>query len=145
MSNATLYIIVRRDMASMTPGRVAAMASHATSYMNKCTNEYESTFRKTSKVFNEWIQETDQEFGTAIILETHNWEAFKEGMYEEIECLCTLGKKGELCGIVNDPTYAVRDGQIIHFLPVETCAFVLCDKGSNIQKVFEDLNLYSGK
>lgn len=147
MSNKlpVLYIIVRKELASMTPGRVAAMASHATSLMEHNHNLLVSQTEIASPVYEEWVDETTQGYGTAIILQHMNWDEFKENIFAEVEALCSLSPEGSMCGIVEDPTYAVKDGLVTHYLPVETCAYVLTYKGSKIANTFLNLKMYDGK
>lgn len=115
-----LYIIVRTDMASMNAGRVAAQCSHASNYFVKmakevveCLEDQDDQFIKN---FNEWENETDQGYGTVIIL---------DGGTEE-DILFQMGQMEQyyLTGKVVDPEYPIRDGDTVHILKdVFTCAF----------------------
>lgn len=137
-----LYLVARTDMKSMTPGRVAAQVSHATSLLE---HDISST-KITSKInlYDEWKRETSQGFGTALVLEAPKWDDFIS-LFDEIDALSAIGAAYISCGIVNDPTYAVRDGDIVHYLPVDTAAYLLCYKDDKYSKILGSLNLYSGK
>lgn len=63
MSENYLYILVRKDLPSMGPGRAAAQASHA-------ANAFIHQFNKFTNV-QEWAASTKQGFGTAIVLATN--------------------------------------------------------------------------
>ena len=78
-----LYILVRNDLESMTPGRVAAQASHAANVFIK------SKLFPTRKI-REWENQTPQGFGTTIVLaasksqiDTALFKAGLEGKYGE--------------------------------------------------------------
>lgn len=115
-----LYIIVRTDMASMNPGRVAAQTSHAANYFVKvakelveCLEEQDDQFIKN---FSEWENETDQGFGTVIVLDGGT----KENILQKLEEI----DRQYLTGIVIDPEYPIQDGDYVHIIPnVMTCAF----------------------
>ena len=64
-SNTALYILLRNDMASMTPGRAAAQSSHITSAFGLDCAQWEN---KTQSSVDVWENETEDGFGTAIVL-----------------------------------------------------------------------------
>lgn len=55
-----LYILMRADLQSLTPGRACAQASHATNAFMKAWGSREDV--------KEWQKQTKQGFGTAIVL-----------------------------------------------------------------------------
>jgi peptidyl-tRNA hydrolase len=60
MNDLTLYILIRTDLQSMSPGRAMAQASHASNAFIHTWGE-----RKDTKI---WQKQTTQGFGTAIVL-----------------------------------------------------------------------------
>ena len=60
MNDYTLYILMRNDLPSMSPGRKMAQASHASNaFIHEC---------KHHKEIKKWQTQTTQGFGTAIVL-----------------------------------------------------------------------------
>jgi len=115
-----LYIIVRTDMASMNAGRVAAQCSHASNYFVKMAREtidyLEDPSDQFTKNFIEWENETDQGYGTVIVLDG--------GSKANIERLMDTMERDYLVGEVIDPEYPIQDGYVVHILKdVFTCAF----------------------
>lgn len=111
-----LYIIMRTDLESMNPGKAMAQASHAS---NAFVHEAEKLARYSkyaTEQLEEWRGETQQGFGTVLVL---------GGSMNDIEDTATMLEKGEyICGVVHDPTYPIKDGDVTHFIPLNTCAYV---------------------
>jgi hypothetical protein len=61
-----LYILMRNDLASMNAGRCMAQSSHA-------SNAFIHKFGKNPLV-KEWQKQTDQGFGTAIVLSADEYQ-----------------------------------------------------------------------
>ncbi len=130
----TLYIILRNDLASLSPGKAATQASHA-------TNDFEMKTKGLSTVAA-WRE--DRTFGRCITL-GGNAEVFRE-LKEE-------GKDTTIpWGVITDPTYPVTDGDITHLVSIETAAwFFLSDTGKKCydylcdeyQKEWDALNTLS--
>lgn len=140
MTDIRLYFLVRTDMDSMTPGRVAAQVSHATSHA-KQTIESLSAHHPAREMLKKWEAETNQAFGTAIVLDANRIENIKDS----VEALQDLGIAAS---IILDPTYAIADGDVVHYLPIETVGWALVDVKNSpapaitILKGFE---LYTGE
>ena len=101
-----LYILMRSDLFSMNPGRAMAQASHAS---NAFIHEYGKL-----KLVKKWQKQTDQGFGTAIVLAadlqtiTNIFSRLKELKYETM-------------GTVLDPDYVIPiPADIMPFLSDET-------------------------
>lgn len=136
MSEIKLYIVVRTDMDSMNAGRTAAQCAHAANLFVKeieSLRESLDDYDPLIKNFLEWESQTDQGYGTTIVL---------DGLSEEFINL----KMGQTEGVffsrwVIDPEYPIKDGNVIHLIPnVKTCAFFFAldeDKGE-----LKDLQLY---
>lgn len=123
---AVLYIIMRNDIDSMNPGKAIAQGSHAANafvhHFEGFAQEYNSkpvhNSLETANMngFNEWSNATHQGFGTAIVL---------EGPWKDIEPrIDILRSLGYIAGKTFDPSYPIRDGSMIHHIPLHTCAYV---------------------
>lgn len=123
---AVLYILMRNDMASMNSGKAIAQGSHASNafvhhfhgfaqeYNSKAVHEGIET--ATMNGFNEWENSTRQGFGTVLTL---------EGRMSEFQPVVNIFKSlGYVAGVVHDPTYPLVDGEVVHYLPIDTCAYV---------------------
>jgi len=123
-----LLILMRNDMESMTPGRAAAQASHATSDF---TNQMESLLSHTQIEYKKWKESTTQSFGTTIVV----------GVDEDQMNLYTdYSRDAYCCGIIKDPTYPIRDGKTTHYVKVDTCAWIFINSPYPIS---DNPNLFS--
>ena len=142
--NAVLYILMRADLSSMNPGKAIAQGSHASNafvhHFHGYAQEYNSksvhTGIETATMtgFNEWENSTRQGFGTVLTL---------EGQMREFYPVVNIFKSlGYVAGVVHDPTYPVVDGEIVHHIPLDTCAYVFVpnkeqdELASNLLKKF---------
>lgn len=113
------YVLMRSDMASQGPGRAAAQAAH-------CANHFHHEMERqkargaldefTLAQYEAWQRETDQGFGTTIVL-----GVTEQQMRSAVEILTNMGYQ---TGITHDPTYVLPDGDTVHLIPVDTCAWV---------------------
>lgn len=133
-----LYILVRTDMASMNPGRVAAQASHAPlpliEDLIKTKNNFSNSFKRD---YESWSSQTSQGFGTTIVLDLDTIETIQR-------IINTAPNKwaNVYSGMVHDPEYAIQDGNVTHLIPIDTCGYILCNN-----PLFNDLEnfpLYNG-
>ena len=60
-----LYILMRTDMDSMNPGKAMAQASHAS---NTFVHSVEPGYNVDEALFDAWQKETQQGFGTVLVL-----------------------------------------------------------------------------
>jgi peptidyl-tRNA hydrolase len=124
----TLYILMRNDMRSMNAGKAMAQASHASNAFI-----YEADTERTQVVA--WVDETPQGFGTAIVLACD-----EAGMREAVK---TAKQFGFTSGIVHDPTYPLRDGDVTHLIPLDTCAYIFGDRNdSTLKEILGDFRLH---
>jgi len=146
--NEILYVIMRNDLASLNSGKAMAQAVHA-------GNAFETRFdiemqlsmtgsneidhveaNKLATAFHEWKRQTPQGFGTTIVL---------SGAIKDIKTAVDMLKKmGYFADIVHDPTYPLLDGDVVHLIPLDTCAYVfLKTKDSPIaQDILSNFNLH---
>lgn len=118
--NPVLYILMRSDLASMNPGKMAAQACHAA---NKFTGDL---YRKSDymlMLFSQWQdQAKGQHFGTTIVLDVNDDLTIRH-IIDELKSSSNV-----VTGIVLDETYPILDGKVMHTLPVFTCGYAFGDK-----------------
>jgi hypothetical protein len=136
MKEPRLYILMRTDMASMTPGRACAQAAHAQSefeaYIDTAAHAAQRVNTELFKDYDLW--KGNYNFGTVIILGAE---------YSQIEYFFLESFEGYR-GRVIDPEYSVADGFFTHKVPnVLTCAWAFCDKELG-DEVFSMFELYDG-
>lgn len=130
-SNPYLYILMRTDLASMNPGKAVAQGSHAANaFIHEASIMPENS--NLSSLIREWSRQTHQGFGTCITLGVN-----AEQMYE---VTVAAQAEGFHANIVHDPTYPLRDGDFVHLIPLDTCAYVFGDKDA-LAPILADLNL----
>lgn len=127
MTLPVLYILMRNDLSSMNAGKAMAQASHASNAFVKSFYKSISNFNdeNLSNAFYEWENSTAQGFGTVLVL---------EAPYKDIEPRIDMFKQsGYLADIINDPTYPLLDGSVVHYISLNTCAYVFVpDKNTDI-------------
>lgn len=127
MKAVALYILIRNDMDSLSPGRKMAHASHAS---NAFVHNVDNRKRTGSTLYEEqvaqidaWKSATGQGFGTTIVLSVNE---------KEMRDIVVLARvRGLIADVVTDPSYGIEDGQATHFISVDTCAYVFGDRDSN--------------
>jgi len=125
-----LYILMRNDLVSLTSGKAMAQASHAS---NAFIKEYGHM-----KDVKAWAAETDQGFGTVIVLTASKQQIL------DIVLTDTIGDtiydptypyvvNAEIAGLINeknhtaDPIYK-SDGSVVLHRSELTCAYVFGEK-----------------
>lgn len=63
---ARLYLVMRNDIPSMNPGKLAAQAAHVANAAVAAARRSKSS--KTRKLLKDWEAQTTQDFGTTITL-----------------------------------------------------------------------------
>ena len=131
-----LYILVRNDMESMNPGKAMAQASHASNAFiydikskkaRLCAEDHEGEmeeFRTQIALADLWENETSQGFGTVLTL------AVDEAQMRA--AAISAQEAGFTAAVVHDPTYPLIDGNTIHYLPLDTCAYIFGDKNDQL-------------
>lgn len=133
-----LYILMRTDMASMNPGKAMAHAAHAANQFQTKINNYFIKLRrdglknkKLDQLYFHWKQETGL-FGTTITL---------GAPIEAIRNVVNLFPE-QCAGIVHDPSYPLRDGDVLHLIPLDTCGYIFCDKETEAAEVLSHWSLH---
>ena len=130
-----LYILMRSDLASLNAGKAMAQASHAANAMVYRIKHGKTVTNKHMKnMLNKWETDTKQGFGTCLVLDCHN----ESDMLEVLSYF--TDEKNAIADIINDPTYPVRDGEITHYISLNTCGYVFLDK--NDDALCEPLKLF---
>tara|TARA_Y100001973_G_scaffold101649_1_gene165168 strand:+ start:424 stop:834 length:411 start_codon:yes stop_codon:yes gene_type:complete len=134
-SNTALYILLRNDMASMTPGRAAAQSSHITSAFGLDCAQWEN---KTQSSVDVWENETEDGFGTAIVL-GGSLENIKKTLDKARGLHYNHGNR-----IVHDPTYVVPDGDTIHLVDIPVGGYFFTENRDRLKEdgVTELLELF---
>ena len=141
------YLVVRNDLPSLNPGKMAAQAFHAGNQIAK----YASDLRAIAYV-KEGIDAGADYFNKTVTLQAN---------HEQM--LAILGNKGDYCGdVVNDPTYpfwmdaemipfvtnaitvtdVYRDGKVLATRNELTCLWMIGDEDDNrFRTIFSGLGL----
>ena len=119
-----LYILMRTDLVSMNPGKAVAQGAHAA---NQFVEEHQ-----TNDFYKRWAASTPGGFGTTITLGVD-----AKQMYTAVHVARALNL---LSGVVHDPTYPLIDGDVLHLLPLDTCAYIFGEKDA-VQPVVGNFNL----
>lgn len=127
MDTERLYILMRVDLDSMTPGKAMAQAAHA-------ANAFIAEWPGASGV-KEWQNQTPQGFGTTIVL-----AVLSEQELDELVNAAMI--YGLPANTVTDPTYPVQDGAVTHHLPVVTCGYVFAEAKDCLPPEFRNLTLH---
>jgi hypothetical protein len=143
-----LYILMRNDLESLNPGKAMAQAAHAANQFSfLCQIAPDSKRPKWVKeTLNEW-QVEGHGFGTTIVLQTD---------YTELKSLINAltvehtregddihGYTGDIVwGIVLDEGYPIKDGAIVHQIPLETCAYLFGDERSIAKMLVRNMELH---
>ncbi len=127
-----LYILMRNDLASMNAGKGMAQASHASNafvYEMKAATEdggdsFEPDLTPMIDLFEKWQNETPQGFGTVLVLGVNQVQLQTAVM--------VANGLGFAANTIHDPTYPLVDGDFVHFLPLDTCAYIFGDKNDTL-------------
>lgn len=141
MKEPILYLLMRTDIPSMNPGKLAAQASHV-------TNAFESHVQRLLKNnprendyiiegYKKWKNETPQGFGTAICLGFDDWLPLDITIKDEIQKDENLIS---ISDVIIDPTYPCQvPSEIAHYLSMkidniyrDKCSFVFLDGPTSI-------------
>lgn len=129
-----LYILMRTDMASMNNGKSDAHAGHAASafayfyYMKNADLRGGSPEHRDTAGMNDWHRCTPQGFGTKLSMSIDEF-----AMNRIVDNAVSLGFAAE---VVHDPEYPLIDGNTLHLIPCDTCAWVFVpDKDAPIAKM----------
>ena len=107
------YVLMRRDVPQYLVGRMGAQSNHAgTAFVIRA---YRKNNPELTALIDEWEKEGDG-FGTTIVKTVSAAE-----MRQAVSLANLMGLHAD---IVHDPEYFIKDGENVHFIPVDTCAYV---------------------
>ena len=130
-----LYILMRNDLDSLNPGKAMAQASHAS---NAFVHSVEPAYNVDEVLFRTWEESTPQGFGTVLVLSVN-----EEQMETAVKVAESFGVDKFPCGIVHDPTYPILDGEVCHYIPLNTCGYIFGDKDDVLlQSIVGNFELY---
>lgn len=117
-----LCIFIRNDMKSMNPGKAAAQASHCASMLEKTIHKPE-TSDAVKTLHEKWSGETSQGFGTALTF------SIKEKDMKLLDDLYQgdMAFQHSIFEICHDPTYPIQDGEVTHYIPINTGCYFFFD------------------
>ena len=115
----SLYILMRNDMESLTGsnfnrvGKAVAQGSHASNQM--VVEALNKNDPNLNELLSKWSSEANG-FGTCIVLSVTEAQMRAS--------VCYAQDLGFHAGITHDPTYPLLDGETLHLIPVDTCAYI---------------------
>ena len=112
-----LYLLMRSDLASMNTGKACAQAHHAGTQMAL------KDFKGWKVTHQNWLGRWQREaggFGTVLCMGVN-----ERTMRAVLDVAARIDVPH---GIVNDPTYPLIDGDVLHLFPLDTCAYVFGPK-----------------
>jgi len=126
MGTPVLYILMRNDLASLNSGKAMAQASHASNAFVAHFQSYAQDYNSkplhgeiqtsTMTGFADWENSTSQSFGTVLVL---------AAKMPDIKATVDIFKGLDyIAGVVHDPTYPIVDGEVVHYISLDTCAYV---------------------
>ena len=126
MGTPVPYILMRNDLSSLNAGKAMAQASHASNafvaHFHRYAQDYNSkpvhteTETSTMTGFADWENSTAQSFGTVLVL---------AAKMPDIKATVDIFKGvGYIADVIHDPTYPIVDGEVVHYVPLDTCAYV---------------------
>lgn len=119
VANPFLYILMRTDLASMNAGKAVAHGAHAANQFEHIVST--SPSEDMRRLYTQW-KEQAHFFGTTITLEVNERQ-----LRQTVE---VLKANGYCAGVIHDPTYPLRDGDVTHLIPLDTCGFAFGDKNA---------------
>jgi peptidyl-tRNA hydrolase len=127
------YVLVRTDVPNWLLGKTCAQTHHNGSQM--LYQALKKNEPALNREIDEWMSETGAGFGTALTLAV----PYAIDMRNAVALAQIIGLHA---AITHDPTYPIIDGDRVHTLPVDTCAYVFGRK-SLCQRAIARFNLLS--
>jgi hypothetical protein len=122
----------------MNPGKAVAQGAHAANQFVHRIEYYRGMVEtpeymvKNIWLYDAWKSRTDQGFGTTICLGVDD-----DILHRVTECARSMDLVSE---VTHDPSYPLRDGDVTHFLPLDTCGYIFGDK-DELQILLGQFNL----
>lgn len=122
MAKPTLYLFIRNDVQSMTPGKGIAQGSHVTDLFEKTMDSARAKSERWDGHYRRWAE--DGVAGRALVMGADGAD------FSNLAYLCRcwdetfIGHSDILHGSYTDPTYPVRDGAVTHLVPFNSAMFI---------------------
>lgn len=117
------YLIMRKDIPDMNPGKGMAQANHAGNDMTETLSNMDPEYNlDVVDAFENW--KGDRTFGTCITLEMTEAEFLTTRDQAQVQV--DMGQiSGWVDGKVHDPTYPIRNHYgFVYTVPMDTCWWV---------------------
>lgn len=111
-----IYLLVRTDMESMNPGKGHAQSHHAGTQM--ALKDRQTWSVKHQDWLKEWAG--GRGFGTVLTMGCNNRQMNA--------ALAIAARLGFPRAVINDPSYPLLDGSVVHEFPLDTCAYIFGPK-----------------
>lgn len=141
-----LYILMRTDVTSLNPGKAMAQASHASNAFVKEVRDIGAgppVGTPLWEMAEKWQRSTNQGFGTVLVLDGKTEYQIIETLRKFDAYQKNANMLDVTYGLVNDPTYPIRDGDVTHYISFNTCAYVFFDKNNPvINEILSEFSLH---
>lgn len=126
-----LYVLLRNDMKSFTNGKKMVQVNHVASNLARVLPEHPSSYLRG--LYHLWINSAPDGFGTTIVMGYKYIGTTAPLFIEDIVRIvdevnknnCFVTGNCPITGnIITDPTYPLKDGKYIHFIPVQTAGWL---------------------
>ncbi|USN16048.1 peptidyl-tRNA hydrolase [Brevundimonas phage vB_BpoS-Papperlapapp] len=124
-----VYLLMRTDMASMNAGKGHAQSHHAGTQM--ALKDRQTWTVTQQNWLRDWAE--SRGFGTVLTMGCDNRQMN--------EALAIATRLGFPCAVVNDPSYPLLDGSVVHLFPLDTCAYIFGPKIA-IERAVAPLDLH---
>jgi hypothetical protein len=128
MSDVVQVILIRTDLASMTTGRSVAQGCHAANQMVEDIKGANNN--RLSALLAEWQRQTPSGFGTCYVMDV-NEQQLQDVIDVFSDNMAVIGSK------VTDPSYPLKDGDVVHSLNLVTCGYLFGKKQDIMPKLIE--------
>jgi hypothetical protein len=128
-----LYALCRTDLASMTRGMSVAQGMHAQAHAHHAILTTSGFGDDWAVAYTAWCRTTKQGFGTALSMDGGNIAAIRT-------LVDAASGYGFPAAVTHDPEYPVRDGDVVHLVPLDTCAWIFGQRHL-LAPILKDLDL----
>lgn len=142
-----LFVFIRSDLASMTPGKAAAQVAHAASQaasMLRGVGEYREWENSPTAEMNpksNYGIDAFRGYGTTIVL-----DGMTQGHLEKLYYTDLSKGLNANYGLIVDPSYPISDGGFTWTVEALTCVWVFGDPDTDkgLEKILRRYELYNG-
>lgn len=117
-----LYGLVRTDLLSLNPGKMAAQLMHAQAHANKLVLDDLAFGDGWARSYEGWRAQTSQGFGITLTLDCGEGATMAA-------VVAMAARAGFPAAVTHDPSYPLLDGRHTHIIPLDTCAWIFGNQG----------------